>query len=84
VRPNRRNRSHRTCTLYLKVGSFRHKDPAGRVHFRFLGRLHGRALHPGDYRLDAEPHSAGGIGRVVHKNFGVKAAPRHRKKRSRT
>ncbi len=85
VKRNRRNRRHRTCTLYVKVGSFKHKDPVGRVRFRFTGRLHHRQLHPGKYRLDAEPHSAGGIGHVVRKHFGVKAAPRkHHKKRSRT
>jgi streptogramin lyase len=84
VKRNRRNRSHRTCTLYVKVGRFKHKDPAGRVRFRFMGRLHGRTLHVGDYRLIAEPHSAGGIGRTVHKNFSVKAAPKHKKKHSRT
>jgi streptogramin lyase len=83
VKRNRRNAHRRTCTLYVKVGSFRHRDPPGRVRFRFTGRLHRRALHPGAYRLEAEPHSAGGIGRTVRKTFGVKAAPRkhHRKPR---
>jgi len=78
---NRRNRGARPCTLLVKVGSFKHKDPAGRVRFRFTGRLGHRTLRPGNYRLDAEPHSAGGVGRTVQKNFSVKAAPRKRGKR---
>jgi streptogramin lyase len=81
VKRNRRNRHARPCSLLVTVGSFRHTDRVGRVRFRFTGRLHHRALRPGNYRLDAEPHSAGGIGRVVRKSFGVKPAPRkHHKK----
>jgi streptogramin lyase len=79
ARRNRRNSSHRPCTLLVKVGTFRHKDPVGRVRFRFTARIHGRKLSPGNYRLDAEPHSAGGIGNAVHKNFSVKAGPRKKR-----
>ncbi|HEY1594404.1 MAG TPA: hypothetical protein VGF74_03325, partial [Thermoleophilaceae bacterium] len=82
VKPNPKNRRHRTCTRYVTVGTFTHKDVPGRVRFRFTGRLHNRTLSPGSYRLGAEPHSAGGIGRVVTKSFGVKAPPpKHHKKR---
>jgi streptogramin lyase len=85
VKRNHRNRRRKTCILYRKVGSFKHHDPVGRVRFRFTGRLHHRSLHPGRYRLTAEPHSAGGIGHLVRKHFSVKAAPRrHHRKRSRT
>jgi hypothetical protein len=81
VRRNRRNRTHRTCSLLVRVGSFRHNDKPGRVRFRFTARIHGRKLSPGSYRLDAEPHSAGGIGRTVRKSFNVKLpARRHHKK----
>ena len=78
---NRRNRGARPCTLLVKVGSFKHKDRPGRVRFRFTGRLRDRTLRPGNYRLEAEPHSVGGVGRMVQKNFSVKAAPRKRGKR---
>ena len=55
-------------------------DAAGRVRFRFTARIHGRKLPPGNYRLDAEPHSTGGIGRTVRKSFSVKLpARRHGK-----
>jgi streptogramin lyase len=81
VRRTRRNRSHRPCTLLVKVGSFKHKDAVGRVRFRFTARIHGRKLAPGNYRLDAEPHSAGGIGRTVRKSFSVKLPARKHGKR---
>src|SRR5262249_6839954 len=84
VKRNRRNAGRRTCTLWVKTGTFRHSDKPGRVRFRFTGRLHNRKLHVGNYRLSAEPHSAGGIGRVVQKHFGVKAAPKHKKKGKRS
>jgi hypothetical protein len=81
VKRNRRNAKRKTCTLYVKSGTFRHHDKPGRVRFRFSGRLHNRKLHVGNYLLSAEPHSAGGIGRVVKKHFKVKAAPKHHKKK---
>jgi streptogramin lyase len=81
VRRTRRNRTHKACTLFVTVGSFRHKDNPGRVRFRFTARIHGRKLVPGSYRLDAEPQSAGGIGRTVRKSFVVKLpARKHHKK----
>ena len=64
----------------MKLGSFKHKDAAGRVRFRFTARIRHHALAPGNYRLGAEPHSAGGIGRVVHKNFSVRAAQQKKKR----
>jgi hypothetical protein len=76
VRRTRRNQAHRPCTLLVKVGSFRHDDSAGRVRFRFTARIHGRKLPPGDYRLDAQPQSAGGLGNTVRKSFSVKLRAR--------
>jgi hypothetical protein len=84
VKRTRRNARQRTCTLFVKVGSFKHNDVAGRVRFRLSGRLHNRTLSAGNYRLDAEPQGPGGIGHVVSKHFGVKPPPpkrHHHKKR---
>lgn len=83
VKRTHRNRKAKRCTLLVTVGRFTHKDAAGHIRFRFTGRLHHRTLKPGNYRLNAEPHSAGGVGRVVHKSFSIKARPhkRHKKKR---
>jgi hypothetical protein len=47
------NATGKECTRYRKVGRLRHADAAGRNRFRFSGRLAGKALPPGDYRLEA-------------------------------
>jgi hypothetical protein len=52
--PTRRAPKGRKCTRYKTVrGSFSHAGSAGLNRFRFMGRLRGRALKPGKYRLVA-------------------------------
>lgn len=46
-------------------GSFTHEDLAGTNHVDFTGRIGGRALSPGSYRLNATPKSIAGL--VGHK-----------------
>jgi Tol biopolymer transport system component len=61
VAPNRRNQRAPRCTRYSRVrGSFRRKGGAGANNFRFTGRLGGRALRPGKYRLVAVAKDAAG------------------------
>lgn len=60
------------CTRYVKIGSFRHSDSAGPNRFRFTGRVGGRRLKPGAYRLRAVPRTSAGAGRAVTKRFRVK------------
>jgi hypothetical protein len=44
----------RRCTRYVKLrGGFSHAGTTGLNEFRFMGRLRGRALRPGRYRLVA-------------------------------
>jgi hypothetical protein len=58
-RPTPRNRSARRCTRYTRVrGSFRHTGSAGVNALRFRGRLAGRRLQPGSYRLVARAQDA--------------------------
>ena len=46
------NRGKRKCTRFKKLrGGFSHQGAAGPNRFRFSGRLRGRALRPGKYRL---------------------------------
>ena len=46
------NRGKRKCTRFKKLrGGFSHQGAAGPNSFRFSGRLRGRALRPGKYRL---------------------------------
>lgn len=46
------NAAKKECTRYLKVGRFSHADVAGRNRLHFSGRLNGKALPPGEYRLE--------------------------------
>jgi DNA-binding beta-propeller fold protein YncE len=54
VKRSRRNRHKRRCTRYLALrGSFSHKSTQGSNAFKFTGRLQGRRLAPGRYKLVA-------------------------------
>ncbi|MCU0312585.1 MAG: hypothetical protein MUC84_00805, partial [Solirubrobacteraceae bacterium] len=70
--PTRRTRRAPRCTRLARVpGGFTRSDTASRNALRFTGRIGGRALAPGRYRLSATP-SAGGIsGRAVSAAFRI-------------
>lgn len=58
--PRKRARKRlRRCTFTRTLGSFTHDDAAGSNRLRFTGRVHGRALKPGRYRLVAVARAAG-------------------------
>lgn len=59
------------CVRYTTVGSFTHKDKAGANSFRFTGRLRGRKLKPGSYRLRVVPRFAGRAGKAVVAGFRI-------------
>lgn len=72
VAPSRRNRGARRCVRYARVrGSFGRSGRAGANAFRFTGRMAGRKLRLGRYRLVATPRIAGGSGRVSRAAFRV-------------
>jgi hypothetical protein len=71
-KPSKKNKHGRRCTLYVQVGSFTHIDKAAANSFHFSGRLRGRRLAPGSYRLQAIAHDAAGNGRAVDKSFTIK------------
>ncbi|MGI9081708.1 MAG: InlB B-repeat-containing protein [Thermoleophilaceae bacterium] len=61
VRATRANAGLRACTRYVLLrGSFRRNGRAGASSFRFTGRLSGRALKRGRYRLVARSTDAAG------------------------
>jgi CSLREA domain-containing protein len=63
VKLTRSNRHSRKCVLLESVpGSFRRSGGAGASSFRFTGRLGGRSLRPGGYRLLAAPTAGGRTG----------------------
>ena len=54
VKPRRSNRRGKRCTRYVTLrGSFTHKGKAGLNKLKFRGRLRGRKLRAGRYRLRA-------------------------------
>jgi hypothetical protein len=57
---------------YSKVGSFKHEDTKGANSFHFSGRVGGKKLSPGRYRLRAVPRNAAGKGPAARKKFRVK------------
>lgn len=51
--PSRKNRKKRKCTLWKNVtGSFTYPGKAGKNTFTFRGRIGGKALRTGSYRLN--------------------------------
>ena len=62
VKPTARNGKARRCTRYKAVGRFRYVSDLtlGVVSFRFSGRVAGRKLKTGSYRLLGVPRSPSG------------------------
>jgi hypothetical protein len=70
IKPNRRTHGKR-CTRYVSIGSFTHTDVAGRDSFHFTGRVGGRKLKPGSYKLRALPRANGTAGLAATIPFRV-------------
>ena len=70
--PSRRNRRGARCTRYVALpGSFTDTARAGSNSFYFTGRLGGRTLTAGSYRLRATPNAGGVAGRPVDVSFRI-------------
>jgi hypothetical protein len=70
-RPSHVRRPKR-CVRWVTRGSFTHADAAGPVKLHFTGRVKGRPLAPGRYRLLAAPVSAAGLrGGTLSSEFRV-------------
>jgi hypothetical protein len=66
VRPTRETQHRTACVRWVPVpGSFKRSAGPGAVSFRFAGRIGGRLLPPGRYRLLAAPRDALGTGGTV-------------------
>ena len=73
VKPTRGNARRRACIRYVAAGSFRRTDrAAGNVRFRFTGRVGGRKLAVGQYRLRVVPKNSAGTGRAVLASFRIR------------
>ena len=80
-KPSRRNRHKRRCKRFVRVrGSFTHRGAAGANSFHFSGRVGGRKLAPGRYRLVGVPRDASGkAGAAVRAKFRIIRSRRARK-----
>jgi len=71
-RLTRKNRKKKKCTRYITLrGSFTRTGRAGTNKFRFTGRLNGKRLAPGKYRLVATPKANGKTGRAATASFKI-------------
>jgi CSLREA domain-containing protein len=70
-KPTARNRRGRACTRFVVVGSFSHRDKAGRNKLHFTGRVHRHKLAPGKYRLRVTPRAHGLSGKAVTRPFKI-------------
>ncbi len=73
VAATKANRKRPTCVRYVPVkGSFSRSARAGRNTRYFTGRLGGRSLAPGSYRMAATATAGGVTGNTVRRSFRVK------------
>jgi hypothetical protein len=63
----------RRCAYYKRLkGSFTNAGAGGANSFRFSGRLRGKALKRGRYRLVGKPKDpAGNVGKSVRTSFRI-------------
>lgn len=59
------------CALYVPVASFAHRDSVARNSFAFGGRIAGRWLSPGLYRLQVRPVLDGRVGGLRAVSFRI-------------
>ena len=72
VKARRENRKKKRCTRMVRVGTFTHVDVAGANGFHFSGRVGGRKLKRGKYRLRAVPRNGDGkVGLGVSRKFRI-------------
>jgi hypothetical protein len=72
ITPTRANRKHSACIRFAAVrGSLSRNRLAGNDRFTFTGRLPGRALRPGHYRLTATPTASGHTGSRTSASFTI-------------
>ena len=72
-RPSRRNTRGKHCTILTSAGTFTHSDAASaRVKLHFSGRVKGKRLPAGHYRLRAVAHDAAGNGAAAFAAFTIR------------
>jgi hypothetical protein len=59
------------CRRWVAVAAFSVKGKRGANELHFTGRVLGAALPPGGYALNAEPQTAGHVGKAERKRFDI-------------
>ncbi len=72
AKPSKANKHGKSCTILKAIGSFAHTDTVGANKFHFSGRLGGKQLPKGSYKLQAVPHNAAGNGAATSVTFKIK------------
>ena len=71
-RATKKNAKRKRCTRFVTLkGSFIRTGVASTNKFRFTGRLNGKRLAPGKYRLVATPTANGKTGRAASASFKI-------------
>jgi hypothetical protein len=72
VPPSRSNRKRKKCVRTVTVGTFAFAGHAGANGFRFTGRMRGRKLAAGNYRLvETAKDAAGNLSRPQSRSFKI-------------
>lgn len=72
VKPRRANRGRPSCERLVRApGAFSRRRPAGGDRFTFTGRVGGRTLRPGRYRLVATPTAGGRAGKQARTSLRI-------------
>jgi hypothetical protein len=72
VKSTPKNRGRKACRRFVAVkGAFSRRRAAGPDRFGFAGRVNGRALRRGRYRLIATPTAGGQVGKAVRAGFRI-------------
>jgi glycine rich protein len=72
AKPTRKNHKRKRCARAVTLkGSFSRNGVAGKNSFHFTGRLNGRKLKPGRYRLVATPSAGGKRGKPTSSGFRI-------------
>jgi hypothetical protein len=70
--PPKKNAHAKRCTILVTRGSFQHTDAIGANRLHLSGRLHGKPLSAGRYRLEVVAHDAAGHSATVSRSFTIK------------
>jgi uncharacterized repeat protein (TIGR01451 family) len=70
--PKKPPKGAKKCTRFVPIGSFKHTDVAGKNKFRWNGKLKGKKVKPGSYRLQAVARNASGKSAAKQVGFKIK------------